>query len=45
MLLLKKQIKIFRLPTKNSWWILQLTGKKKNDPEKPNSLQNKKNNS
>jgi hypothetical protein len=29
MLLLKKKIKLMVLPTKNSWWILQLTGKKK----------------
>ena len=25
---LKKQIKIFVLPTKNAWWILKFTGKK-----------------
>jgi hypothetical protein len=42
MLTLKKQIKVLVLPTKNSWWILQLTGKKKTDSEKISPTYQKK---
>jgi hypothetical protein len=30
---LKRQINIFIIPTKNTWWILKLTGNKIVDPQ------------
>lgn len=33
MLQLKRQIKIFKIPKKNTWWILKLTGNKITEPK------------
>ena len=35
MLQLKRQIKIFKIPKKNTWWILKLTGNKLQNQNNP----------